>query len=476
MYSIKERKRKDGSSSYQIQVKIIDYKGDEIQRAKTWKPEQVYTEKQLVIALKRIAKEFEDEVIEACGGRLKPIATNETKFNEFAEYWLKNIEAKKSASYYASSKVGYDKIKHITEPYKLKDLTPIRLEEIYSQIHALKHTKTYIVAKPILKEILHERYGYQYYRFFCKPNGLNKCVVRDALKQRTSLETATSISNALGISMGEIFDYEIEETAFQSSYYEGMKKIVRCTLQFAVRLGVLDYNFARKLYITTKHRDANKVHSMTVDEAKLLVQECMKNEDIRKKTAIMFLLFTGVRKGELCGLNWSDFNFERNTVSIKRQYETVAYKGLILKEPKTQSSIRTFELPDGIIALLKEYKVWYDNKKYALADKWESDDDCVFVGKAGKRLHPTTIRNWFDELLDNAGVKHYSVHSLRHTNITLLMIAGVPVVTVSNRVGHSKSMTTLNVYADYLGSSDLEASSKINQYFSEKKGIILKAE
>lgn len=247
-------------------------------------------------------------------------------------------------------------------------------------------------------------------------------------------------------------------------------------MQFAVRLGVLDYNFARKLYITTKHRDANKVHSMTVDEAKLLVQECMKNEDIRKKTAIMFLLFTGVRKGELCGLNWSDFNFERNTVSIKRQYETVAYKGLILKEPKTQSSIRTFELPDGIIALLKEYKVWYDNKKYALADKWESDDDCVFVGKAGKRLHPTTIRNWFDELLDNAGVKHYSVHSLRHTNITLLMIAGVPVVTVSNRVGHSKSMTTLNVYADYLGSSDLEASSKINQYFSEKKGIILKAE
>ena len=62
MYSIKERKRKDGSSSYQIQVKIIDYKGEEIQRAKTWKPEQVYTEKQLVIALKRIAKEFEDEI------------------------------------------------------------------------------------------------------------------------------------------------------------------------------------------------------------------------------------------------------------------------------------------------------------------------------------------------------------------------------------------------------------------------------
>lgn len=452
MATIIKREGKKGVT-YKIQVAIKDVGlGKMVTKSTSWKPEKGMTEKEINTACTLFADEFEKRVIASYTSAEEKNCNVNITFADLSKKWLDRAEMNYGKTYMGNAEESIKVVLPLIGGYRV------------------------IVAKPILKEILHERYGYQYYRFFCEPNGLNKCVVRDALRQRTSLETATSISNALGISMGEIFDYEIEETAFQSSYYEGMKKIVRCTLQFAVRLGVLDYNFARKLYITTKHRDANKVHSMTVEEAKLLVQECMKNEDIRKKTAIMFLLFTGVRKGELCGLNWSDFNFERNTVSIKRQYETVAYKGLILKEPKTQSSIRTFELPDGIIALLKEYKVWYDNKKYALADKWESDDDCVFVGKAGKRLHPTTIRNWFDELLDNAGVKHYSVHSLRHTNITLLMIAGVPVVTVSNRVGHSKSMTTLNVYADYLGSSDLEASSKINQYFSEKKEIILKAE
>lgn len=465
MYSIKERKRKDGTTSYQIQVKIIDYKGDEIQRAKTWKPEQDYTEKQLTLALKRLGKEFENEVVEACGGRLKPIATSETNFNDFAEYWLNSLREKKSPSYYSSSKVAFDKIKHITEPYKLKDLTPIRLEEINSKIHTLRHTKTYIKAKSCLKEILQERYGYKYKKLFCELNGLSKSSVKDALRQRTSLETATKISNALGLDMGDIFDYEIEEVPYQSNYYEGMKKVVRCTLQLAVRIGVIEHNFARGLYLTTKHNDVNKVRSMTVEETKLLIQECVRNPDIRKKTAIMFLLFTGVRKGELCGLNWSDFDFDKKVVSIKRQYESVASMGLVLKEPKTRCSIRTFELPDCLLSLLDEYRIWYNNKKERLGDKWESEDDCVFVGREGKRLHPTTIRNWFDEILKRAGIKHYSVHSLRHTNITLLMIAGVPVVTVSNRVGHSKSMTTLNVYADYLGSSDFEASNAINEYF-----------
>ena len=214
MYSIKERKRKDGTISYQIQVKIIDYKGDVVQKAKTWKPEQEYTEKQLQLAIKRIAKEFENEVVEACGGRLKPIATSDTSFNDFAEYWLRVLQEKKSESYYASAKVAFEKIKHITEPYKLKDLTPVRIEEIYSQIHTLKHTKTFIIAKPCLKEILKERYGYQYYRFFCEPNGLTKPVIRDALRQRTSFETATKISNGLNLDMSEVFDYDIEEVPY----------------------------------------------------------------------------------------------------------------------------------------------------------------------------------------------------------------------------------------------------------------------
>ena len=70
-----------------------------------------------------------------------------------------------------------------------------------------------------------------------------------------------------------------------------------------------------------------------------------------------------------------------------------------------------------------------------------------------------------------AGIKHYCVHSLRHTNVTLLLDANVPVVTVSQRVGHAKSSTTLNIYADHLVESDREASNKLGDFFEsvEKK-------
>ena len=176
---------------------------------------------------------------------------------------------------------------------------------------------------------------------------------------------------------------------------------------------------------------------------------------------------TGVRKGEICGLNWSDINFEQKVVSIKRQYEAVSGSGLIITKPKTLTSYRDFTISDCLIELFIEYRNWYDKKKEEVGNKWEGVDDAIFIGRYGKRLHPTTIRNWFDEALELAGIKHYCVHSLRHTNVTLLLDANVPVVTVSQRVGHAKSSTTLNIYADHLVESDREASNKLGSYFEQ---------
>lgn len=189
--------------------------------------------------------------------------------------------------------------------------------------------------------------------------------------------------------------------------------------------------------------------------------------DIRKRLALMFLLMTGTRKGEICGLNWSDIDFNNKIVSIKRQYEAVSGAGLLITKPKTTTSYRDFTIPECLVELFLEYRKWYEDKKEFVGDKWEGVDDAVFIGRYGKRLHPTTIRNWFDEALETAGIKHYCVHSLRHTNVTLLLDANVPVVTVSQRVGHAKSSTTLNIYADHLVESDREASNKLGSYFEQ---------
>ncbi len=471
MYSIRERKNKDGSISYSIQVKIIGFDGNEIQRAKTWKPTNKLTEKQVKIAVIRIAKAFESEIVDKFAGRTKAKFSQDTFFDEVAMMWLENIKEKRTASYYASSKNGLMKILPLISTYRIKDFNPSLVEELNEKIDGMNTVRYKISAKPFLYDLIRQKYGYKFFKILSAKTNTPRGTIKDAVKSnRTSYDTAKKIAGVLDMPLEEIFNVESEEVSYKSSYYESMKKVIRGTLDYAVKLGVIEKNYASRLYITTRHKDAKKITSLTKVEVGKLISQCQKM-DIRKRLALMFLLMTGVRKGEICGLNWSDINFEQKVVSIKRQYEAVSGTGLIITKPKTPTSYRDFTISDCLIELFVEYRNWYDEKKKEVGNKWEGVDDAIFIGRYGKRLHPTTIRNWFDEALNLAGIKHYCVHSLRHTNVTLLLDANVPVVTVSQRVGHAKSSTTLNIYADHLVESDREASNKLGDFFEsvEKK-------
>lgn len=465
MYFIRKRDNSKGERSYQIIVKVVSYNGESIRRTMTWKPQYSLTDNQMELALKRVAKEFESQIENEVAGREKPIATAETPFNVFAEYWLKSLESKQSDAYFASMNNAYNKIKDITAGYRLKDFEPRVIEAVYREIEGLKNTVYKIVAKDNLRTVIKEQY--RYLTHFYRACGIASETLKAALNnKRICFETAKRISDCLSVDMNEVFDVEQTIIPYKSNYIESLRKVVRITLSTAVRLGIIKRNYANRMYITYRHPDADKVKSMTVEEAKRLLQIC-EQLDIRKKAIITFIMFTGVRKGEICGLNWSDIDLEDRKVRIVRQYEAISKKGLILKEPKTEAGIREIELSDYLVSVLKEYRKWYDKKRSEMDDDWQGND-YFLVARNGNRLHPTQIRNWLDEALSLAGLPHYSVHSLRHTNITVLIASGVSAVTVAGRVGHKKVSTTMNIYADFLGSSDKEASEKINDYFSKE--------
>lgn len=463
MYSIRARKNKAGSDTFQIFVKIIGYDGKMIQKAMTWKPNYKMTEKQLQLALNRVAVEFERKIETQFAGRQVPVATSDTFFNDFALYWLRKIETTKTDSYYVSAVNAFEKIRELMKEYRLKDLVPTVLDGIHKQIDNMEKVEYTITAKDNLSNEIKK--AFRYFTVFCRTSGLGTETVKDTIrKHHICYETANKIAKTLNKDMEYLFNIEKRIVQYKSSYTECMKQVIRNTLAEAAKLGIIEKNYARKLYITSKHPDSEKVKSMTITDAQKLIRVC--NElDIRKRLIITFLLFTGVRKGELCGLDWSDIDFENKTVYIRRQYEAVSKKGLILKEPKTPSSIRKFEISDMLIGILREYKEWYEIKRNEMGVKWQGQDN-VLVARNGKRLHPTTVRNWLDEALELAELPHCSVHSLRHTNITILIASGVSPVTVAGRVGHAKASTTMDIYADFLGSSDREASGKLNDYFA----------
>lgn len=96
-------------------------------------------------------------------------------------------------------------------------------------------------------------------------------------------------------------------------------------------------------------------------------------------------------------------------------------------------------------------------------------NDYLFTQENGKHLYPSTFPGWLNKMLREANIDHYSLHSLWHTNITLQIAAGVPIVTVSVRAGHARTSMTSDIYAYALRSMDRLAADNLVSIFSDEQ-------
>ena len=178
------------------------------------------------------------------------------------------------------------------------------------------------------------------------------------------------------------------------------------------------------------------------------------------QAAVKLLLFTGMRRGEAMGLKWSDIDFESSTLSISRSSQYLPSMGVFQKSPKNQASIRTIKLPGVAVAALKEYRVWQNAERLKMGDLWQ-DGDWVFTAWNGTPMNPDTFSGWFRSFIRKTELEGVHVHTLRHTNATLLIAAGENIRTVSRRLGHSQTSTTSNIYSHAIESADARAAETL---------------
>ena len=183
------------------------------------------------------------------------------------------------------------------------------------------------------------------------------------------------------------------------------------------------------------------------EQCKILLENLTElgEEQIKYKVAIILTIFTGVRLGELMGLEWQDVDFKTAIVSINRSSQYLADKGIFTKTPKTESSIREVAIPDFVVSLLEEYKLWYDDQKSFYGELW-TNSNRLFVQADGKPMHPSTISKWFVKYVAQIGLPVINFHGLRHTNATLLISQNIDVAVVAARLGHAQITTTYNFY------------------------------
>lgn len=205
------------------------------------------------------------------------------------------------------------------------------------------------------------------------------------------------------------------------------------------------------------------------EQCKILLENLTElgKEQIKYKVAIILTIFTGVRLGELMGLEWQDVDFKTGIVSINRSSQYLADKGVFTKTPKTESSIREVAIPDFVISLLEEYKLWYDEQKSFYGELW-TNSNRLFVQADGKPMHPSTISKWFVKYVAQIGLPVINFHGLRHTNATLLISQNIDVAVVAARSGHAQITTTFNFYVHPIISHNRNAGNVLQNLLLQK--------
>ena len=222
-------------------------------------------------------------------------------------------------------------------------------------------------------------------------------------------------------------------------------RLLRAMLHKAVYWQIIVSNPAERVQPPKARKPKRKYYDD--NQCKILLEnlEQLSKEQIKYKTAIILTVFTGVRLGELMGLEWSDIDFRNGIISINRSSQYLADKGVFTKVPKTESSIREVAIPDFVISLLEEYKLWYEEQKSLYGELWHNSNR-LFVQADGKPMHPSTISKWFVKFIGQIGLPVINFHGLRHTNATLLIAQNIDVAVVAARLGHAQITTTLNFY------------------------------
>jgi integrase len=244
---------------------------------------------------------------------------------------------------------------------------------------------------------------------------------------------------------------------------QGIRQVLSYALNEAMRWELLSRNVAALV-----RGPKAPQHEMTVwnEEQARHFLDCCDREPLG--ALYVLALHTGLRRGELSALRWSDADIDAGLVTVRRSLQRSRTRGLIFEEPKTEKARRSIRLAPAVVAALKAHRKRQAETRLGAGPLWQ-DGDLVFCTGIGTPLDPRTLGIDYDRMIEKSKLPRIRLHDLRHTFATIGLSKNIHPKVMSEMLGHSKIALTLDVYSHALPSLQADAADKIAEALTGTK-------
>lgn len=448
-------------NSYRITVSDgYDNVGKQLRRTMTWTPPAGMTSRQITKELDRQAVLFEEKVRNGqwTDGNITLAAFVDKWFSEYAE---KNLKPKTLAMY----RNMFCRVNPALGHIRMDKLRPAHLVEFYNMLTEQDNQNTLTFkAAPLLAELVENAEGTNV--DLCKRAGVAIATLEAAQAGRNvSAKSADKIAAALHLPRDKVFIPSGNLRKLSATTVRKHHLFLSVVFSTAVEWQVISENPCTRVKPPrVEHKEA-----LYLDEKQtLILLDAIQTQPFRYRATVTVLLYTGMRVGELVGLEWGDVDFQNQLIHIRRTSTYIAGKGAADNATKTKKSNRVIKVPAAVMDILTRQRAEQCEQRLLLGDQWHESGK-VFTQENGNPFVASTLSQWLKRFSTRLGLPSITAHSLRHTNATLLIAGGTNIRTVAGRLGHASTAITGAIYTHAIQTADEIAAATLDDMLTIQK-------
>ena len=457
--------KKDGSMSYLVRVYNGRTQDDKIiTRCKTVTPPAGMGKKKAEKWVQEQAVLFEQQVTNGL------VLDSDMLLDDLIDRWFEEYANKQ-----LKAKTLYDyrrmrgRISAGLGHLKVSKIKPAHVMAFYNNLEekGVRRDSTYTATKALLKLLPRGTRGE-----LAKRAGIGQDTMRMVYAGKSvSRKTAEKVSAAVGLAFSKAFvEHTQKDGKLNNNTVIRYQAMLSSIFKKGVQWGLINENPCSR----AEHPKVEEIDVRVLTEEEIpTLLDVLSDAPPQYSVITQLALLLGARRGEICALRWSDIDFEKGTLSIKRTVQSIPGIGLVFNTPKTRRGKRCLRIGADCVELLQKYRRYQKAERFRIGSAWVrkvtlengkvADNDMLFTKWNGEPMDPDIISSWFPKFLEAHDLPSIHFHSLRHSNASILIAAHVPITTVSGRLGHAQTSTTLNYYASAI---------QLGTHLLHKEGVV----